>query len=201
MKIALCLFAYNRPNYLRRALKTHIKISGLSYYAFIDKSDKQKEVMDIIHDSHIYDVLIPRQEHFGLNRNIREGIDWAFMDSDAVIVLEDDLLLSRDAIFYLINGLRGDTAEAISCDTGEGFKCWAWGIKKKVWDKIDWTLIPKEKNRGSWDVIVAENFKQKDWFCSCSDKPRVKHIGWSGTHYSFLDLFSIRRLWHYIGIH
>lgn len=201
MKIACLLFAYNRPKYLRKAIKTHKKIDGLDYYAFIDMSDK-KEVIDIIHGSGIYNVIINRQEHYGLNRNIKEGIDWVLQDHDAVIVLEDDLLLSEDALEYLKSNLEHlihPNIYAVSCQKGEGldrrFKCWAWGTWKDRWEKINWELKPKEKNRDSWDVIVNENFKTNNWFCYCSEKPRVKHIGWSGVHYSQLDRFSIRRLY------
>ena len=194
MKIALALFAYNRPDYLRKAIKTHIKLPNMSYYAFVDKSDKQKEIIDIIHDSHLYDVVLPRQQHYGLNKNIRNGINFAFeVGADAVIVLEDDLLLSRDALFWLVESIGENWAAG--CDTGDGeFKCWAWAIRKSMWEKIDWSLKPKGKNRGSWDIIVAENFKQNDWYCDSPPKPKVKHIGWSGVHYKQLDRFSIRRM-------
>ena len=195
MKIALVLFAYNRPKYLKKAIKTHIKIPDISYYAFVDKSDKQKEIIEIIHDSHLYDVVTPRQEHYGLNRNIKEGIDWALRDNEAVIVLEDDLLLTRDALWWLEESLHfWDTVSLQKPDWEYPFRCWGWGMWKSTWESIDWSLRPKEKNRGSWDVIVNENFKQKKWYCACPGKPKVKHIGWSGVHYSYLDLFSIRRL-------
>jgi len=202
LKVAVCLFAYNRPKYLKRAIKTHVIPAGLDTYAFVDKSDKQKEVVDIIHSSGLYNVIIPRQEHYGLNRNIKEGIDWVLQDHDAVIVLEDDLLLGSDAIFYLksnLEHLRHPNIYAVSCQEGGGldkrFRCWAWGTWKDKWDKIDWGLKPKEKNRDSWDVIMNENFRVNGWRCYCSEKPRVKHIGWSGIHYKQLDRFSIRRLW------
>jgi glycosyltransferase involved in cell wall biosynthesis len=198
MKISVLLFAYNRPEYLRKALKTHKKIEGLNYYAFIDKSPKQKEILDIIHDSQIYDVIIPRQEHFGLNRNIREGIDWAFMNSDAVIVLEDDLLLSEDALSWLKENLHYIDAVSLQKeDPKYPFRCWGWGMWKSTWDCISWSFPPEI----SWDVVVNKNFRKNGWYCRCSKTSRVKHIGIKGTHYSILDLFSIRRLWHYIGTH
>lgn len=191
MQIAVCLFAYNRPKYLKKALKTHKKIEGLGYYAFVDKSNKQKEVIDIIHDTHLYNIIIPRQEHYGLNRNIREGIDWVLRDHDAVIVLEDDLLLADDAFEYLISGvndLAGRT-KAVSCDKGfneHEFKCWAWAMLKEDWYKIDWSLRSGEKNDNSWDMIVSENFERNKWWCDCSPEARVKHIGKIGTHYNLL---------------
>ena len=195
MNISLALFAYNRPEYLKKALRTHIKLD-MRYYAFVDKSDKQKEIISIIHDSHLYDTVIVRQEHLGLNENIRDGIDFVLDDNDAVIVLEDDLLLSSDALSWLKESLHfTDTVSLQEPDAKYPFRCWGWGMWKSTWEHIDWNLTPEEKNRDSWDVIVNENFRQKNWACRCSNWARVKHIGRSGVHYSYSDIFSIRRLW------
>lgn len=195
MKIALILFAYNRPKYLKKAIKTHVIPAGIDTYAFVDNSDKQGEVVGIIDKSGLYDVIIPRREHYGLNKNIRDGIDWALLQHDAVIVLEDDLLLSDDAIIWLKYSLeifyifRGLTF-SVSCHEGkpldERFRCWAWGIWKDSWERIDWSVKPKEKNRDSWDVIVNEYMQQAKVYCYCSDKPRVKHIGAKGVHYNLI---------------
>lgn len=202
MRIALALFAYNRPKYLKKAIKTHVIPAGLDTYAFVDKSDKQKEVIDIIHNAGLYNVILPRQEHYGLNRNIREGIDWVLQDHDAVIVLEDDLLLSDDALFYLKSNLEHlvhPNIYAVSCHEGkpldERFRCWAWGTWKDKWEKIDWDLKPKEKNRDSWDVIVNENFRVNRWNCYCSEKPRVKHIGAKGVHYNLIGYLKEKIFW------
>ena len=195
MKIAVILFAYNRPKYLRKAMASHRFLKGLDYYCFIDYSEKQREILDLVADSGIYDKIYLRLERYGLNRNITEGITEIFKIYDAVIVLEDDLLLSRDAIFWLKESLHfTDTVSLQESDINYPFRCWGWGMWKSTWEHIDWDLVPKEKNRGSWDVIVNENFRQKEWTCKYPDKPKVKHIGWSGVHYNYLDLFSVRRL-------
>lgn len=202
MKTAVVLFAYKRPKYLRKAIKTHKKVEGLDYIAFIDYSEMQKEIYEIIDEANLYKTIYRLPERFGLNQNIISGISLVLKTYDAVIVLEDDLLLAGDALEFLKYNLEYFSHPyiyAVSCHKGEPldkrFRCWAWGTWRSAWTEIDWSLMPKEKNRGSWDVIVNENFNQKGWFCYCSEKPRVKHIGWSGTHYSFLDLFSVRRLW------
>jgi len=202
MHIAICFFAFNRPKYLKKAIETHIHISGLTYYAFVDYSDKQKEIIEIIEKSGLYDLIVPRHTRYGCNENIRAGIDFAFkMGHDAVIVLEDDLLLKDDSILWLKYILelfqvgRGLTF-AVSCDEGkplnEQFKCWAWGTWIDRWNKIDWNVKPKEKNRGSWDVIVNEYMNQAGLYCFCSDKPRVKHIGKWGTHYNLIGYLKER---------
>ena len=131
--------------------------------------------------------------HLGLNTNIKDGIDYLFKRYDAVIVLEDDLLLTPDSLPYLayeLTQLKNDSRfGAVSCvkgKYGDEFKCWGWGTWKDRWEQIDWTAQPKKKNRDSWDMIVAENFRRKGWYCRCSDIPRVKHIGAKGVHYNLI---------------
>ena len=197
MKVAIILFAYDRPHYLKKAIKSH-RFNELAY-AFIDKSDKQDEVFDIINNENIYFRIVKRRRHYGLNNNIISGISEVLRVFDAVIVLEDDLIISRDAIAYLTNQLKlykdNKKCFAVSLSKGDGntFKCWGWGIWKDRRNKIDWTVNPGGKNSDSWDMILNENMKRKKMFCKCSDKNRVKHIGIKGTHYSYKDLFSVRR--------
>ena len=101
LKIAVCLFAYNRPKYLAKAIRTHKKLDELDYFAFIDYSDMQQEIYDIIKQSGKYDYVLKRRKHRGLNDNITNGIDTVlnFLDYDAVIVLEDDLLIADGGFF------------------------------------------------------------------------------------------------------
>ena len=191
MKIAVLLFAYNRPKYLKKVIKTHKKIPGLSYYAFIDKSDKQKEIIEIIHNSGIYDIIIPRQEHLGAEVNILSGID--FVDCDAVIALEDDLMLMPDTLEYLIEQLKAyehnTRIAAVASQKGtsprqEGWG-WAWGTWKKKWDvKFDGR---------TWDTSAVDYFKSYGLYAVFSPIKRVKHIGNKGTHFNYFSRFGIRR--------
>lgn len=195
MKIAVALFAYQRPRYLRRALKTHKKVDGLDYYAFIDHSEMQDYIYGIITETGIYDVIKKRQIHFGLNENIKWGINYLFqtLNYDAVIVLEDDLLIAEDGVEWLMAQLKQYKTYwlslfAVSLVKGKQnnhqFMCWAWGIWRDRWEAIDWTVKPDKPNRGSWDVIVDAYMKKANLFCFCSDKMRVKHIGTRGVHYN-----------------
>ena len=193
LKIAVVLFAFKRPRHLRKAIKTHKKIEGLKYFAFIDYSEMQKKIYEIIDEANIYDVIFKRPESIGLNESIKRGIQHIFnLGYDAVIVLEDDLLLADDAMEFLKFSLEmyHPLVFSVSCHKGlpldPRFRCWAWGIHRSNWDSIDWSVKPKEKNRDSWDVIVNEFMRQSGKVCYCSDKQRVKHIGWNGTHYNLI---------------
>lgn len=198
MRIAVILFAYKRPEYLKRALATHRKIKDVSYYAFVDHSEIQKEIIEIIHSSEIYDVIIPRHTGYGLDKNITEGITETFaMGFDAVIVLEDDLLLSRDAFYYLINHLilfeRDKNCGSVSLYGdefyNEKFKCWGWATWWDRWNKYNYV------EGGGTQATQFHNYHlENNLYCKCSVKNRVNHIGKNGEHYKWYSNFGFRPL-------
>lgn len=182
MKIALILFAYNRPKYLKRAIKTHVIPAGIDTFAFIDYSETQKEIYKIIDEAHIYKTIFKRPENLGLNESIKRGIQHIFnLGYEAVIVLEDDLLLSDDAIVWLSNKLKYNPVVSLQqADSRYPFRCWGWGCWRYVWEDMEWY------SDDSWDVVVNENFKMNGYSSYCSEKPRVKHIGAKGVHYNLI---------------
>ena len=204
MRIAVCLFAFKRPRYLRRAIRTHKKVEGLDYFAFIDYSEIQDKIYEIVDEAGIYTTIFKRPLNLGLNENIKRGIQHVFilLGYDAVIVLEDDLLIAEDGIEYLKYTLENheDIPGFFSISlvkgliTNKQFMCWGWGIWKDRWEEIDWSCRFDKPNRESWDMVVAAYMRQAGLYCLCSDESRVKHIGWQGVHYSYLDLFPVRRM-------
>jgi len=196
VETAVVLFAYNRPHYLKKALKTHKRIAGLKYYAFVDYSDKQDEIISLVMDSGIYHEIVPRTYHYGLDRNITEGITEVFKKHDAVIVLEDDLLLDENGIRTLLFCLYcyeynyGVGSFSLYHSRKQEFQSWAWATYKWVWDYHKYI-----KGRGTQAQQFKEFHKKNKLKCITPDKHKVKHIGWKGEHFSWLDIFSIRRLW------
>ena len=206
MKTAVVLFAYKRPEYLKKALASHTRVEGLEYYAFVDKSEMQNDIVNMISHSEHYDYIIPRNENFGLNKNIVRGITDIFATTlyDAVIVLEDDLRISPDAIQYLHYQLWRlqdyKHFSSVSLYKGEifseAFRCWGWGTWKDRWDLI------KDKidiNGKSWDLQVNELFREKKLYCHCSPISRVKHIGTNGVHYKWYSQFGMRPILRRFG--
>jgi len=196
MDTAVILFAYNRPHYLKRALKTHKKVAGLKYYAFIDYSNKNIEVMNLITHSGIYDEIILRREHYGLNRNITEGITEVFEKHDAVIVLEDDLLIKEGGLEWLSGTLWDYRNEnyvgsiSLYHNKEQEFQSWGWATYRKIWDKH------KHIEGGRTQAQQFKDFQRyNNLICITPNKSKVKHIGWKGEHFRWLDFFSIRRLW------
>jgi hypothetical protein len=222
MKIAVILFAFNRPKYLKKCLDSiHLPIQ----YAYVDYSDKQEEICKILSDSHKCQNIIVRGSHFGLARNIIFGVTSVFnLGLDAVIVIEDDLILEPD--FYpsmkhwLITREGFSEVGSVSgCSLGikdyRRFLSWGWGTWKDRWDKVDWRYEDKIDEEGfakigkdlpgmyakaregkldSWAVRYAYHHFKHGLTCLHPEKPLVKHIGRMGTHAKWYSIFSVRRL-------
>lgn len=196
MRIAVILFAYKRPEYLKRALATHRKIKNLSYYAFVDHSEIQKEIIEIIHRSGIYNNIIARHTRYGSSRNITDGItELIQIGFDAVIVLEDDLLLSKDAFYYLINQLilfdKDKNCGSISLYAdetyNEKFKCWGWATWYDRWDNYKYIEGNGTQMTQFWNYHLENKL-----YCKCSNKNRVKHIGRNGENYKWYSNYGVR---------
>jgi len=201
MKTAVCLFAYRRPEYLKRSLATHKHLADITYYAFVDYSEMQSEVVDIIKNSNIYDVIIPRAAHMGIEANQISGFSFLFNEGyDAVIALEDDWVLREGAITYLHRELEllqyDKRFFSISGHKGKfsntQFRCSIWGIWVDRWNKIDWGKMP---SNCTYDLYLAAYMKKEKLYCRCSSTKLIKHIGWrGGTHVKWYDIFSVRRI-------
>lgn len=194
MKTAVVLFAYKRPEYLKKALASHTQVDSLDYYAFVDYSEMQDEILDIILQKGLYTVYA-EEKNLGLNKNIITGISVLFRSYDAVIVLEDDLRISPDAIQYLHYQLwrLRDYKHFSSVCLSKGeifneFRCHGWGTWKDRWQDV---VIDIDGE--SWDIQLQRFWKEKKLYCYASPIQRVKHIGNSGVHYKWYSQFGIRQ--------
>ena len=186
---AVVLTAFNRPKYLKKALASHDKIDA-DYFCFIDYSPMWEEIMDIAVKKG-YQVIC-RGERMGISENTKDAISTVFtLGYDQVIHLEDDLVLEKGALEYLQNVLYlyedDQKFGCVGLYAGEGFKCYGWGTWKDRWRKVEWT-------DESWETNLDNYFKKKKLLCLNPKKSKIKHIGWDGEHYSYLDIFSIRRI-------
>jgi hypothetical protein len=207
MKIAVILFAYKRPKYLKKCLASLGKAYSLrmafNYYAIVDYSLMQDKIAKLIRNSGLFDKIIKRDFHHGVDKNIKNGIFQVLRDGhDAVIVLEDDLIIDPKSLQYLYDQLiKYEHDKSIGQITLQGnyIHSHGWATWKDRWMKIDFDRIPLEghlvkqylKNGATWDVIFHNNCDLLGW--KAVGKKLAKHIGTIGTHYNILDLFSIRK--------
>ena len=193
MKIAVILFAYNRPKYLKKAMASHRFLKGLDYYCFIDYSPIQLEISKIV-EKH-YKVIL-RNEWCGLDGNMIPGVTEIFKDYDAVIVIEDDLVLSKDAFYYLVNQLilleKDKNCGSVSLYKGseyeEGNRFWGWATWKDRWNQHKFVLGQGGQGLQFWNF-----HKKNNLYCRCSRKQRAKHIGTTGVNSKWYSKFGIRQ--------
>lgn len=162
-EIAIVLFAYNRPEHLKRTLHALKQNTGASDYPLFIQIDGAKD------DSQIEAVNEVRQvaEEFewvglkslscapinkGLKRSIVEGCNEVFEFHDKIIVLEDDLITSTGFLNFMADSLEFyQNREEVFGISGFAFavesklpqtyflpiaSSWGWATWRDKWERI-----------------------------------------------------------------
>jgi len=205
MKTAVILFAYQRPRYLKKCLASFKKAYepklAFHYYAFVDYSWLQDKIARMIRESGIFDMVYKRKRKMGLNDNITQGIYEKFQTYDAIIVIEDDIVLEPSALSYLIEMLekhKNDKSIGQVNLSGNFQSSHGWATWKDRWQKVCFNNFPLEGDLAkeylkhkSWDTVYSHNFNLQGW--EAIGEKLATHIGNIGTHYNILSRFSIRK--------
>jgi glycosyltransferase involved in cell wall biosynthesis len=173
MLAPVALFVYNRPDHAKAtldALKRNVLASNTKLFVFSDgaktkgESDSveavRKLVLEVVGFSSV--TLVERHENMGLARSIISGVTELLDQFDKVIVLEDDLVTSRNFLAYMNDALShyqydqhafsvtGHTfpekflriPKGYAYDTYAGYRCssWSWGTWRDRWQRIDWGM-------------------------------------------------------------
>lgn len=161
--IPVVLFAYARPDHLRRTLACLRENRVPLIYAFSDgprtpdKAPSVEQVRQILHGIDWCEVILcERQENLGLGRSIRSGVTSVLEQHDAAIVFEDDLICVPGTYDYLCAALSRyrDEPRVMSVtgwthprltppDVGDQpyfdgrAECWVWGTWARAWQGMD----------------------------------------------------------------
>lgn len=166
----IIIFTYNRLNTLELVIKylqRNILANKTDLFIFSDNAKKDKDIESVnkvrsfLHTIEGFKSLtiIERKENYGLAKNIIEGVTDIIDKYEKVIVLEDDLITSRNFLSYMNQALDfyedDERIFAISGYTGnlpslknledEGYlsyrpSSWGWATWKKEWIKNDWKV-------------------------------------------------------------
>lgn len=166
MKIAICIFGYNRPSEIRKTLHSLSECYGLNTYdihVFIDGPKPKKEsdiknvnqVLNIIETSGlIFCSKTYSSTNKGLKKSIKEGITQISQAYDAFLVLEDDIVLSPHALKYtseMLEKFDGDDRvmhinlwnhPSISMQSpyfSKYMHCWGWATWSSHWSNADFS--------------------------------------------------------------
>ncbi len=157
------LFAYRRPDHLRRALDSLAANPGadrtaLSIYCDGAKSaidqeavEQVKEIAREIQGSSLFASVrvIERDHNIGLAASVISGVTQTLEDHESVIVMEDDLVVSPDFLEYMNQALElyVNDEEVISIHGFmysvpqvlpqtvflRGADCWGWATWRRGW--------------------------------------------------------------------
>jgi hypothetical protein len=194
MKINIAISAYNRPEYSRRSLAAIFGAKGFSpnkyhIHCVMDcyqDGSYNREVYDVYKSFGVIPVVV-REKH-GCNYTVKKALDLAWEDNpDFVLMLEDDIIISDDALQYLewaapqyqsddsirTIGLWGhkngwkpgapfEKKEAFRVIRQNFFTCWGWGTWRNRWEEIsaNWTT-GNDSTKTSWDVVLGESLGDK----------------------------------------
>lgn len=189
----ILIFSYNRPKHLQRTLESLLAnplAKDSKLFAF---SDGPKSTEDEANIAEIRDYLRKvsgfaeitlefSEENKGLAKSIIEGVGKVINEYGSVIVLEDDLLVSKDFLEFMNKGLEfyknEKTVGSISgysflleqCEAAgelnlvQRISSWAWGTWKDRWENVDWDMQDFETFKNDKSQIDAfKNAGQDVW--------------------------------------
>ena len=186
------IFAYNRPDHflnLMNSLQNNENASKSDIYIFIDgvnddsHIESNRKVIEIAEKDWEFESvqITKRNINIGLKENIISGITEIIDEHKKVIVLEDDLILSKYFLNFMnhslnkyenqdkvwhINGFNYKTflRNSNSSFFSSHMNCWGWGTWKNNWKELENNLQNKIKeeeiNRFNFDGFIRNNYQQ-----------------------------------------
>tara|TARA_Y100000389_G_C17419584_1_gene495889 strand:- start:713 stop:1639 length:927 start_codon:yes stop_codon:yes gene_type:complete len=185
-KVAIVIFSYNRPDYLKKCLiglKANKEFKGIPKFFFVDgpknrddeeKQKKIKKILDSIDDD--ASQMFFNKKNLGLKKSIINGIKHVFKKNKSAIIIEDDIVVGKFFLYYIINALKLTiNKQKIFSISGYcyphkiqnlkknhyflGRSCsWGWAIHKKNWEKI---IFDKKKINHLLMKDYRNNLKKK----------------------------------------
>jgi hypothetical protein len=189
---AVAIFAYRRPNHLRRLLQSLSENHGIEefqVYLFIDgpRTEIDFELVqkvtltaeDFSKQLNLHVVSSP--VNLGLATSIRSNVSKLFEKYDTLIVLEDDLIVSKYFLIFMSNGLRAFAEDpSIAAVSGysypisdlieggyilPGGDCWGWATWKDRWEAVNWDAVKLKEELENSGRITAFNLNgEYDYF-------------------------------------
>ncbi len=192
INVAITIFAFNRPDHLENLLNS-LSINKESEYLpilfYIDgvrnNSDKLKnfKIKSLINNFRKFlpnSKIIERKENIGSKSNIINGVSETLDIYDAVIVLEDDLILDKYFINYMLKGLEkyANNREVFHVSGFSFIKqeekgksiftrymnCWGWATWSNRWALLNRNTKELEKSFTKEEIYKFNLDNSHDFF-------------------------------------
>jgi len=170
---AICLFVYNRSNHTKQVLKSISECKNFEkfrLYIFSDNFNVSKKNDKFEVNSVRNQVLKFKKKYkniftkfsktnLGLYKNLTKGISNVLKKHSSVIVLEDDLVLHKNFLNFMLNSLEkfknkknilqiSGYSYPINCNSNDAYflnltSCWGWATWSDRW----WAFIKFSKDK------------------------------------------------------
>jgi hypothetical protein len=228
--VPIAIFTYNRLDYLKiliNSLKRNVLAKNSVVFIFSDrwKNDyDKKEVLSV--RKYIGKIsgfkkisIILRPENLGLSQNIIDGINFVLKIHKEIIVLEDDLKLSKYFLRYMNDALKIYNHEKkVASISGwsypinfkkdskdyffiKGADCWGWGTWRRAWKKFNSDanrLIIQIKNK---NLVSSFNLNNSfDYLKMLQDQIDKKNNSWAIRWYASTFLENMYTLYPKVSL-
>jgi hypothetical protein len=170
VRAPVVLFAYDRPDHLRRTLEALAANEGAGETDLLVYSDGPKDAADADSVAAVRGYLksvtgfasvtvVERERNMGLANSVIAGVTEALTRSPSVIVMEDDLLTSPNFLAFVNTALATyEYRPDVFSVTGYNYplrlpptyredaylsyrsSSWGWGTWRDRWNQVDWSV-------------------------------------------------------------
>jgi len=206
--VPVALFAYARPEHLRKTLKglqsNHVPL----IYAFSDgartpdKLAAVEEVRETLRGVDWCDVkLIERESNLGLGKSVRAGVSEVFERFDRIVVVEDDIVFRPGAYEFVLKALEryknDDRVMSISMWSdpslllpnmqngffAERFVCWGWATYRHYWQHFQGKPIELFKQCETRGIPVLQWGNDLQHQAEQAEAKNLWYVGYALTHF------------------
>jgi len=190
-KTPIIFFNLGRPEATRRVLDVIRKVQPERLFVVLDgarseaEEEKRKEVKQILENIN-WDCEVRRnysEKNIGLRQRIPSGIDWAFENTDKLIILEDDTL-PHELFFPYCEELlyKYENNDKVMNISGVNFQnklssfkksyhfsyiaqIWGWATWRRAWNKYDGDMQvwPQAEKHGLMQSIFGKSPEASYW--------------------------------------
>jgi hypothetical protein len=195
---AIVIFGFNRPASFERLAQNLADCPSFAQhplYIFIDGPRDQKDAAltakaydHAVALDHPIKTIVQRDQNMGLQASLRQGITMVFQSHDALIVLEDDLIIAPTTLDYFqtaLDAYQNDQRVASICGYAPldlpstthrpnmarflpMTHPWGWATWKDRWENhLDWLTMPIDDSvlassalRSALNVYGIRNYRQ-----------------------------------------
>ncbi len=210
MNAPICLFVYKRVQTTKLMLESLLRCpecKDSDLYVFMDEARNDFESADVEKVRALFDNLegfksfhpYPARMNKGMARSVIDGVNTVMKEHEAVIVLEDDLVVAPDFLSFMnqaletyksrndiwsISGYTPQLKELESRKPDEVFlvpraQCWGWATWRDRWELVDWEVSDFDKIKK--DKAMRDNFNRggNDLFPTLEMEHRERIESWA----------------------